>query len=124
MIGTSLKESAQGVRDANKNNRSISKQKSLVDIHGAQAHAERLAKTLVASAEKSEKTRNIFFPNVSLPLIPVNGTAFQHLVSNVLSDSFLTGTSSIHAEPGVGKSVVVALAMLAWVKTIQSPSLF
>ena len=85
-----------------------------MDIEDAQAHTERLAKTLLESAKKLEKARNIFFPNVSLPLIPVNGTAFQHLVSNVLSDSNLTGVSSIHAESGVGKSVAVALAMLAW----------
>ncbi|OLP76468.1 hypothetical protein AK812_SmicGene43590 [Symbiodinium microadriaticum] len=114
LIGTSLKEIAQGVRDANKNRRSISKQKSLVDIDDAQAHAEHLAKILVESTEKSEKARNIFFPDVSLPLIPVTGTAFQHLVSNVLSDVTLTGVSSIHAEPGVGKSVAVGLAMLEW----------
>ena len=55
-------------------------------------------------------------PNVSLPLIPVNGTQFQQLMSNVLSDTALTGVTVVHAEPGVGKSVAVALAMLGWAK--------
>ena len=35
---------------------------------------------------------------------------------NVLSDATSTGVSSIHAEPGVGKSVAVALAVLGWAK--------
>ena len=87
-----------------------------MDIKEAQAHAECLAQTLVESACTSEKARNIFLPNISLPLIPVNGTEFQHLVSNVLSDVTLTGVSSIHAEPGTGKSVAVVLAMLTWAK--------
>ena len=77
-------------------------------------HAKRLAKILVRNAKKSEKARNIFLPNISLPLIPVNGTQFQHLVSNVLSDVTLTGVTSIHAEPGAGKSVAVSLSMLGW----------
>ena len=47
VIGTSLEEVAQGVRDASKNRHSISKQKSLVDIDDAQAHGERLAKIWV-----------------------------------------------------------------------------
>lgn len=87
-----------------------------MDINEAQAHAECLAQTLVESACTSEKARNIFLPNISFPLIPVNGTEFQHLMSNVLSDVTLTGVSSIHAEPGVGKSVAVGLAMLGWAK--------
>ena len=116
VIGITLKDVWQGALDANNNLRLISKQTALVDIKEAQAHAECLAQTLVESACTSEKARNIFLPSISLPLIPVNGTEFQHLVSNVLSDVTLTGVSSIHAEPGTGKSVAVALAMLTWAK--------
>ncbi|CAL1172918.1 unnamed protein product, partial [Cladocopium goreaui] len=116
VIGITLKDVWQGALDANNNLRLISKQTALVDIKEAQAHAECLAQTLVESACTSEKALNIFLPNISLPLIPVNGTEFQHLVSNVLSDVTLTGVSSIHAEPGTGKSVAVVLAMLTWAK--------
>jgi len=116
VIGITRKDVWQGALDANNNLRLISNQTALVDIKEAQAHAECLAQTLVESASTSEKARNIFLPNISLPLIPVNGTEFQHLVSNVLSDLTLTGVSSIHAEPGVGKSVAVTLAILGWAK--------
>ncbi|CAJ1371905.1 unnamed protein product [Effrenium voratum] len=37
-------------------------------------------------------------------------------MSNVLSDTALTGVTAVYAEPGVGKSVAVALAMLGWAK--------
>ena len=92
---------------------------SLADLDKAEAHAQHLAKTLLKSikqAKQAKKGLNIFLPNVNLPLIPVNGTAFQRLVSNVLSDETLTGVTSIYAEPGVDKSVSVALAMLEWAK--------
>lgn len=111
-----VKDVWQGTLDANNNLGLISKQTALVDIKEAQAHAECLAQTLVKSACTSEKARNIFLPNISLPLIPVNGTEFQHLVTSVLSDATWTGVSAIHAEPGTGKSVAVALAMLTWAK--------
>eukprot|EP00438_Fugacium_kawagutii_P016882 Skav223772 [mRNA] locus=scaffold521:184778:186200:+ [translate_table: standard] len=116
VIGITLKDVWQGTLDANNNLGLISKQTALVDIKEAQAHTECLAQTLVKSACTSEKARNIFLPNVSLPLIPVNGTEFQHLVTSVLSDATLTGVSAIHAEPGTGKSVAVALGMLTWAK--------
>ena len=76
----------------------------------------RLANKLLEGAERSHKGQNIIVTNSSLPLIPVNGTEFQHLVSNVLSDVTSTGVASIYAEPGVGKSVAVALAVLGWAK--------
>ena len=86
------------------------------NVNDAHQHAILLAKKLMDRAKTSQETINIFLPNISLPLIPVNGTEFQHLVSNVLSDVTLTGVSSIHAEPGTGKSVAVVLAMLTWAK--------
>ena len=116
MFGISLKDIVVGVQAANKNIESLSGQKTLVDSKYASEHAENLAKTLVESIAKSEQFRNIFLPRILLPRIPVNGTKFQHLVSNVLSDTSFTGASSIHAEPGVGKSVAVVLAMLEWAK--------
>ena len=124
VTGRTLKDVRRGTLDANNNLRFISKQTALVDIFETQAHTERLAQTLVKSLRRpwwralctSEKALNIFLLNVTLPLIPVNGTEFQHLVSNVLSDATSTGVSSIHAEPGVGKSVAVALAVLGWAK--------
>ena len=116
VIGITLKDVWQGTLDANNNLGLISKRRALVDIKEAQAHAECLAQTLVKSACTSENARNIFLPNISLPLIPVNGTEFQHLVTSVLSDATWTGVSAIHAEPGTGKSVAVALAMLTWAK--------
>ena len=70
VIGITLKDVWQGALDANNNLRLISKQTALVDIKEAQAHAECLAQTLVESACTSEKARNIFLPNISLPLIP------------------------------------------------------
>lgn len=71
---------------------------------------------MAKSTKKSQKARKIFLPHTSFPLIPVNGTQLQHLVSGVLSDTTLTGATSIHAEPGVGKSVAVGLATLEWAK--------
>ena len=119
VVGTSLRDIAQGLRDAASDKRKgISKLKplSLADLDKAEAHAQQLAKTLLKRIKQTKKGPNIFLPNVTLPLIPVNGTAFQRWVSNVLSDEKLTGVTSIHAEPGVGKSVAVALAMLEWAK--------
>lgn len=116
VFGISLKDIVVGVQAASNNIDSLSGQKTLVDSKYAREHAESLAKTLVESIAKSEQFRNIFLPRILLPRIPVNGTKFQHLVSNVLSDTSFTGASSIHAEPGVGKSVAVVLAMLEWAK--------
>ncbi|CAJ1335620.1 unnamed protein product, partial [Effrenium voratum] len=81
--------------------------------HADTTHAERLASILLENAKQTREAQNIFLPNISLPL---KGTQFQQVVSNVLSDTTLTGVTSIHAEPGVGKSVAVALAMLGWAK--------
>ena len=115
-LGISLKDIVVELQAANNNIDSLSGQTSLVDSKYAPEHAESLAKSLVEGTAKSEQFRNIFLPRISLPRIPVNGTKFQHLVSNVLSDTSFTGASAIHAEPGVGKSVAVALAMLEWAK--------
>ena len=116
VVGISLKDIVVGLQAANNNINSLSGQETLVDSKYAREHAESLAKTLVESTAKSEQFRNVILPRILLPRIPVNGTKFQHLVSNVLSDTSFTGASSIHAEPGVGKSVAVALAMLEWAK--------
>ncbi|CAK9005970.1 unnamed protein product [Durusdinium trenchii] len=88
----------------------------LENVNDAHQHAILLAKKLMDRAKTSQEARNIIVPNISLPLIPVNGTEFQHLVTSVLSDTISTGVSAIHAEPGTGKSVAVALAMLMWAK--------
>ena len=115
-VGISLRDIEKQILDANNNVRSLNKLKSLVDLNDAYEHARLLANKLVERAKTSQEALNIFLPNILLPLIPVNGTEFQHLVSNVLSDVTLTGVSSIHAESGTGKSVAVALAMLTWAK--------
>ena len=73
------------------------------------------------SLEQARVTRVIFLPNISLSLISVNGTEFQHLVSNVSSDVTLAGISSIHAGPGVGTSVAVALSVLGWARDNPNP---
>ena len=96
--------------------RLIEKLKRLENVNDAHQHAILLAKKLMDRAKTSQETINIFLPNISLPLIPVNGTEFQHLVTSVLSDATSTGVSSIHAEPGTCKSVAVVLAMLTWAK--------
>ena len=114
--GISLTDIGKQILDANNNVRSLKKLKSCVELTDVYELARLLANKLVERAKTSQEALNIFVPNISLPLIPVNGTEFQHLVSNVLSDVTLTGVSSIHAEPGTGKSVAVALAMLTWAK--------
>ncbi|CAK9067232.1 unnamed protein product [Durusdinium trenchii] len=112
-VGTDI---GKQVLDANKHYRPIEKVKRLENVNDAHQHAILLAKKLMDRAKTSQEARNIIVPNISLPLIPVNGTEFQHLVTSVLSDTTSTGVSAIHAEPGTGKSVAVALAMLMWAK--------
>ena len=109
-----MKDLAKQFLDARRSARSLNKLKPLVDVNDAYEHAGVLANKLLEGAERSHKGQNIIVTNILLPLIPVNGTEFQHLVSNVLSDVTSTGVSSIYAEPGVGKSVAVVLAMLGW----------
>ena len=114
VVGISLKDLAKQFLDARRSARSLNELKPLVDVNDAYEHAGVLANKLLEGAERSHKGQNIIVTSISLPLIPVNGTDFQHLVSNVLSDVTSTGVSSIYAEPGVGKSVAVVLAMLGW----------
>ncbi|CAJ1410880.1 unnamed protein product, partial [Effrenium voratum] len=111
-LGISLKDIGQGILEANKNRRVISKQTSLVDVNYAQAHAQRLAKILVENAKQTREARNIFLPYISLPLMAIVSASGEQCVIHTT----LTGVTSIHAEPGVGKSVAVALAMLGWAK--------
>lgn len=113
-VGVSLTDIGKQVLDANKHYRPIEKVKRLENVNDAHQHAILLAKKLMDRAKTSQEARNIIVPNISLPLIPVNGTEFQHLVTSVLSDTTSTGVSAIHAEPGTGKSIAVALAMLTW----------
>eukprot|EP00434_Breviolum_minutum_P012928 symbB.v1.2.011396.t1/scaffold764.1/size165801/2 len=113
-LGISITDIGKKILDANNNFRPIEKVKRLENVNNAHQHAILLAKKLMDRAKTSQEARNILLPNISLPLIPVHGTEFQHLVSNVLSDVTSTGVSSIYAEPGVGKSVAVVLAMLGW----------
>ena len=113
-VGVSLTDIGKQVLDANKHYRLIEKVKRLENVNDAHKHARLLAKKLMDRAKTSQEARNIIVPNISLPLIPVNGTEFQHLVTSVLSDTTSTGVSAIHAEPGTGKSIAVALAMLTW----------
>ncbi|CAK9072966.1 Uncharacterized protein SCF082_LOCUS35813 [Durusdinium trenchii] len=114
VAGISLKDIGKQVLDANNNFRPIEKLKLLKNVNDAHHHARLLADKLMDRAKMSQEARNIFVPNISIPLIPVNATEFQHLVTSVLSDATSTGVSAIHAEPGTGKSVAVALAMLTW----------
>ena len=119
VAGISLKDIGKQVLDANNNFRPITKLKSLENVNGAHHHARLLADKLMDRAKTSQEAQNIVLPSISIhsiPLIPVNGTEFQHLVTSVLSDATSTGVSAIHAEPGTGKSVAVALAMLKWAK--------
>ena len=116
VAGISLKDVAKQILDANNNFRPIEKLKPLENVNGAHHHARLLADKLMDRAKTSQEAQNIVLPNISIPLIPVNGTEFQHLVTSVLSDATSTGVSAIHAEPGTGKSVAVALAMLTWAK--------
>ena len=116
VAGISLKDIGKQILDANKNFRPIEKLKLLETVNNAQHHASLLADKLMDRAKTSQDAQNIFVPNISIPLIPVNDTEFQHLVTSVLSDATSTGVSAIHAEPGTGKSVAVALAMLTWAK--------
>ena len=110
-----MRDIGKQVLDASNNFRLIEKVKRLENVNDAHQHAILLAKKLMDRAETSQETINIFLP-ISLPLIPVNGTEFRHLVTSVLSDATSTGVSSIHAEPGTGKSVAVVLAMLTWAR--------
>ena len=114
VVGISLKDLANQFFDARRIARSLNELNPLVDVNDAYEHAGVLANKLLEGPERSHKGQNVIVTNSSLPLIPVNGTEFQHLVSNVLSDVTSTGVSSIYAEPGVGKSVAVVLAMLGW----------
>ena len=83
-----------------------------MDVNYAQAHAQRLAKILVENAKQTREARNIFLPYISLPLMAIVSASGEQCVIHTT----LTGVTSIHAEPGVGKSVAVALAMLGWAK--------
>ena len=115
-LGISISDIGKKILDANNNFRPIEKVKQLENVNNAHQHAILLAKKLMDRAKTSQEARNIVLPNISLPLIPVHGTEFQHLVTSVLSNATSTGVSAIYAEPGTGKSVAVALAMLTWAK--------
>ena len=114
VLGYSVKDTAIALVKAYKDLQSIKKVHTLVDIANAQRHAERLALRIFVGINISQEGKNILLPNTTLPLLLVSNTTFQHLVRDVLADQTLTGVSAIHAEPGVGKSVAGALAILQW----------
>ena len=75
----------------------------------ANEHAKKLA-DLVDGAQQEG---NPIIPQGQLvmPEQPVEGTGFQRLMITVLNDNRTGGLSSVHAEPGVGKSVATAMAL-------------
>jgi len=58
---------------------------------------------------KAQQT--IILQEVELPEQLIEGTGFQRLMITVLNDNRTGGLSSVHAEPGVGKSVATAMAL-------------
>ena len=108
VLGVTMKDSCLAAMEK------IKKQRPLADIQNVQKHSSELAMRIIDLAEKSQQAHAIFLPNSSLPMFPVNDTPFQHLINDVIADQTLTGVSAIHAEPGVGKSVAGALAILQW----------
>ena len=68
------------------------------------AHAKRLH-TLMSAQQ------TIILQEVELPEQLIEGTGFQRLMITVLNDNRTGGLSSVHAEPGVGKSVATAMAL-------------
>ena len=67
-------------------------------------HAKRLHRLMSA--------QQIIIPQVvELPEQLIEGTGFQRLMITVLNDNRTGGLSSVHAEPGVGKSVATAMAL-------------
>ena len=114
VLGYSVKDIAVALVKAYEDLQSIKKVDTLVDIANAQRHAEQLAIRIFDGIKITQEGKNILLPNITLPLLPVSNTPFQHLVCDVLADQTLTGVSAIHAEPGVGKSVAGALAILQW----------
>ena len=68
------------------------------------AHAKRLHRLMSAQ-------QTIIPQVVELPEQLIEGTGFQRLMITVLNDNRTGGLSSVHAEPGVGKSVATAMAL-------------
>ena len=71
-------------------------------------HAKRLAK-LVESAQ--QQSNPIIMQRQVVPEQPIEGTGFQQLMITVLNDNRTGGLSAAHAEPGVGKSIAIAMAL-------------
>ena len=67
-------------------------------------HANRLLDLMSAR-------QTIIPQKVELPEQLIEGTAFEKLMITVLKDNQTGGLSSVHAEPGVGKSVATAMAL-------------
>ena len=68
-------------------------------------HAKRLLDLM--SAQQTIIPQQVFF----FPEQLIEGTAFEKLMITVLNDNRTGGLSSVHAEPGVGKSVATAMAL-------------
>ena len=71
----------------------------------ADDHANRLFKQI-------EKSRSVIVPSLQgLPKQPIRDTKFTALMREILRDTKTAGMSAVYAEPGVGKSVAVAVAI-------------
>ena len=64
---------------------------------------------LVESAE--QQSNPIIMQGQVVPEQPIEGTGFQQLMITVLNDNRTGGLSAAHAEPGVGKSIAIAIAL-------------
>ena len=64
--------------------------------------------------EQIEKSRSVIVPSLQgLPKQPIRDTKFTALMCEILRDTKTAGLSAVYAEPGVGKSVAVAVAIQA-----------
>ena len=64
--------------------------------------------------QKIKENRFVIVPWLhSLPEQPIRDTKFAALMHEILRDSKTAGVSAVYAEPGVGKSVAVAVAIQA-----------
>ena len=71
------------------------------------AHADKLF-------QKIKDNRSVIVPNLQgLPEQPIRDTKFTALMREILRDTKTNGLSVVYAEPGVGKSVAVAVAIQA-----------
>ena len=64
--------------------------------------------------QKIQENRSVIVPSFhGLPEQPIRDTKFTALMREILRDTKTAGVSAVYAEPGVGKSVAVAVAIQA-----------